>query len=426
MDLMDNVTHSLIGVVLGHLVIKAVPRRLDFQKSKKLILWTSILANNAPDIDVILPPVLGGGKLSRLLEHRGFTHTLLASPFLAALSLGVAWFLSAKPGPSRKQWFWLSALALSGVLLHLGADYCNDYGIHPFSPFQNRWLYGDFIFIIEPLIWFSILPLAFQESKNILLKGVVATLALGMIGILTLGEYVPHFVAAFAVLWFGMAAFWQWKVSDGKWLWVPSVSLLSVILTGFFSASQIVRGQLTQLIQAHQPDERIVQLVRTPAPADPLCWKALVVTEGPLDRYTVRAGSVSLYPKLVSAAGCQRGVEAVHTIPLLPVTLPTRTFSEAEISWSGEYQGKLSEISRLDREFCQFRALRKFARAPFWTTHEEGYFTAGDLRYDRSGRGGFSGVRFGAETENTPCPDFIPGWEAPVPLTGLNLGLNRQ
>jgi len=72
---MDNVTHSLIGVALGHVVLKAFERgkppgqektstgesEQSFVRSPRfraLVLWTSILSNNAPDSDVVFPWVM--------------------------------------------------------------------------------------------------------------------------------------------------------------------------------------------------------------------------------------------------------------------------------------------------------------------------------------------------------------------------------
>ena len=43
--------------------------------------------------------------------------------------------------------------ALLGTLLHLSMDALNSYGVHLFWPFENRWFYGDSVFIVEPLYW---------------------------------------------------------------------------------------------------------------------------------------------------------------------------------------------------------------------------------------------------------------------------------
>ncbi len=36
-----------------------------------------------------------------------------------------------------------AVMAVVGVLLHLGMDALNSYGVHPYWPLNNRWMYGD-------------------------------------------------------------------------------------------------------------------------------------------------------------------------------------------------------------------------------------------------------------------------------------------
>jgi inner membrane protein len=415
---MDNITHSLFGVALGSVALAVAPRARELPKHSSLVVWTAILANNAPDIDVFLPSLLKGGSLMGLLEHRGFTHTVLAAPFLSIVVVGVAWLFSLCPRLSWR-WFWgLFGLSILGVLMHLGADYCNDYGVHPFSPFNNKWFYGDFIFIVEPLIWFSILPLAFFGSKKWILKGLVIILYLAMTGVLLFGPYAPLYVSIGATVFAVIAWYLQKWVGPGKWAPVPTVVLLLAIYASFYSASQKVGAGITEILEANRPGEKIVQLARTPAPADPFCWKAVVVSEGPGDQYTIRSAAVSLLPRFINPSSCLHGMDWTHTVQLAPTSLPAGTAS-FEVTWQGEFRRELSELGRLDQEFCQFHLLRQFARAPFWSNDEEGWY-AGDFRYDRGTGHGFASVRFATSGHDTPCPGEFPpgfkGWDPPVAI----------
>src|SRR4029453_7993236 len=36
---------------------------------------------------------------------------------------------------------------------HLALDALNSYGVHPFYPADNRWYFGDAVFILEPWLW---------------------------------------------------------------------------------------------------------------------------------------------------------------------------------------------------------------------------------------------------------------------------------
>jgi hypothetical protein len=47
--------------------------------------------------------------------------------------------------------FWLLiAIALAS---HLALDALNSYGVHPFYPVDNKWYFGDAVFILEPWLW---------------------------------------------------------------------------------------------------------------------------------------------------------------------------------------------------------------------------------------------------------------------------------
>jgi inner membrane protein len=482
---MDNVTHSLIGVALGHVVLKAFERgrstdqertssqektstggsEQSFVRSPRfraLVLWTSILSNNAPDSDVVFPWVmktlhLGGNdpRITQLLQHRGFTHTVAAAPVLGFISLALAWVFSGasrskdKAGTEKfkqqmsRNGFWLKlwGLGMLGVLCHLGADFWNDYGIHPFWPLSNHWFYGDFIFIVEPLIWFSILPLAFFESKRRSLQGFVLFLFFLMIGLIFFGPYSSWFGGngmTVAVLgWAAFAWFWQWRVSKaptGKFSnFIPAVGLLSLVLLMFFVCSQTVGKGLTELMAKEAPAERIVQLARSPAPANPFCWRVLVASVGPGDRYTVRLASVSLlpeWPTLIDSTHCLEGTDRGHAAPLEKVTLPSAVSSQNGalangpltvtssvpgliISWHGEFSRPFHELVKTSDDFCRFEALRQFARAPFWA-FSDGEWIGGDLRYDRQAGKGFATLALGTPGDKSNCPKNLPGWDPPI------------
>jgi inner membrane protein len=421
---MDNVTHSLVGVVLGSAALRVAPRARELPKHSSLVVLTSILANNAPDIDVFLPRLLGGGSLMGLLEHRGFTHTVTLAPVLAVVAIGVAWILTLLPKLNWK-WFWgLFGLSFLGVLMHLAADYCNDYGVHPFSPFYNKWFYGDFIFIVEPLVWFAILPLAFFESQRKILKALVILLYAAMGGVLFFGPFAPFYVSIGASLWAILAWYLQKWVGRGSWAPGPAAALIALVLFGFHQSSQKVKADLSQIIAENRPGEQIIQLARTPAPSDPFCWKAVIVSEGPDDQYTIRSAAVSLLPRWIKSTSCLHGLDWTHTVHLEPTALPVRNgppqSASFEVTWQGEFRRELSELGRLDQEFCEFRLLRQFARAPFWASDDEAGWYAGDFRYDRGTSHGFSSVRFATSGDDTPCPGEFPpgvkGWDPPVPL----------
>jgi inner membrane protein len=142
---MDNLTHSLIGAVLGQAGLK---------RKTGLGMPTLIVAANIPDIDGACT-VLGTVSLAM---RRGITHGPIAMLLLPALLAGAmiafdrwqtrrgrrpADRLPVRPG-------WLLALAYIGCLSHPLFDWMNSYGIRLLEPFSSRWFYGDALFIIDP------------------------------------------------------------------------------------------------------------------------------------------------------------------------------------------------------------------------------------------------------------------------------------
>ena len=144
---MDNLTHSLVGAVMGRMGLKRLsPRAMP----------ALIIAANLPDIDSFVAGALGCQPIA---AHRGFTHGLgglLTMPFLA---LAIIWVWEklrpGKEGPLR-----LGGLLLAcflGVLSHPLLDLMNTYGTRVLEPFSNRWFYADTLFIIDPWIWLMLI-----------------------------------------------------------------------------------------------------------------------------------------------------------------------------------------------------------------------------------------------------------------------------
>ena len=259
-----------------------------------------------------------------------------------------------------------------------------------------------------------------------------------MTGLLFFGPYATWFgrsgVLVLPLGWEAFAWFWQWQVSKGEQgvdqrklkfaSFVPAVGLLSLVLVLFFVCSQMVRQGLSRLIENEVPAERIVQLARSPAPADPFCWRVLIATVGPVDRYTVRLASVSLLPELVEASRCLLGTDSGHAAPLEKVTFPNSTADSQsypvpqgmEVSWHGEFSRPFHELVQTSKDFCRFEALRHFARAPFWA-FSDGEWIGGDLRYDRQSGRSFATLALGQPDDKSACPKNLPEWDPPIPFS---------
>ncbi|WP_411291973.1 metal-dependent hydrolase [Sphingorhabdus sp.] len=150
---MDNLTHSLVGALLGQIGLK---------RKTGLAMPTLIIAANIPDIDAVAT-LLGGQE--HLALRRGITHGPIAM-FILPLLLWVImlWFdnWQAKRGKRPEKRLpvhkgWLLALAYIGCLSHPLFDWFNSYGIRLLEPFSSQWFYGDTLFIIDIWLWVALI-----------------------------------------------------------------------------------------------------------------------------------------------------------------------------------------------------------------------------------------------------------------------------
>jgi membrane-bound metal-dependent hydrolase YbcI (DUF457 family) len=168
---MDNVTHSLAGLLLAEGAIRLrsrVTRSEPSRQFRAVAAISSMIAANLPDADLLYSG-LGGNRLRYMLHHRGHSHTVLIALAGAVLVCGVAiriWRWREREGPTRADTRWLLGLLLVSTLSHLVLDWTNSYGVHPFWPVDNRWHYGDAVFIVEPWFWVLSVPTLIAASAR--------------------------------------------------------------------------------------------------------------------------------------------------------------------------------------------------------------------------------------------------------------------
>ncbi len=147
---MDNLTHSLVGAVLGQAGLK---------KKTGLAMPALIIGANIPDVDATCFLWLEG------MEHvgfrRGITHGPPAMILLPLVLAGALWWFDRWQTKRGKRpegrlpvhFRWLYALSLLGCLTHPAMDWLNVYGVRFLEPFSSVWSYGDTLFIIDVWLW---------------------------------------------------------------------------------------------------------------------------------------------------------------------------------------------------------------------------------------------------------------------------------
>ena len=150
---MEPITHFLTGACLG---------RAGLNRKTALATVTLTLAAELPDIDMLW---YFKGSTVGFAHHRGFTHTFLGIPFMAALTLAFVWagrwiFLKLRQGRPLSslfprppvRWWLLYIYACFALLTHILLDFTNSYGVRPFAPFNSHWYEWSIVFIVEPVI----------------------------------------------------------------------------------------------------------------------------------------------------------------------------------------------------------------------------------------------------------------------------------
>jgi inner membrane protein len=286
---LDNLTHSFIGLAAA---------KAGLEKLSPGTTTLCILAANAPDADIV---AVLGGRWSYLHHHRGITHSIVGTLALA-LALPLAFYLgdwllarlrnrrrSIKPGGLM-----LASLLVSAT--HPLMDWTNNYGVRFLLPWNPRWFYGDFVFIIDPFLWLMLGGSAFLlTSKTKIQSAVWLVIAAFTSFVVLFGPAsrggLPNptplrilWIVALAVLVVlfrqGVGKRWGAKMSLTA-LGVAGVYLVSLFLVHAIALRQ-TRYEASNI--ANENAERPIKLAAMPTLANPFHWLAVMET----DRATYR------------------------------------------------------------------------------------------------------------------------------------------
>lgn len=416
---MDNLTHAVVGLGVGALIersLRAEPEAAAGKTRQRMLLTIGGLASNFPDLDLVLTELLPS-PLGYLLHHRGHTHTLLAAVGEAALLLALVWLL----WPNARRLLGASSAArrgavmaaCAGLLLHLGMDSLNVYGTHPFWPFDGRWIYGDLVFIVEPVFWIAFgVPLAAMVPRAALRRALLGLL-FGAPVLFTIGGYLQ---AGSLVLLLALAGVLAW-IERARWRRGAegggrdegalarardrftlgaglAASLLFVLVqAGALHAARAIVG--ADLARA-DPGERLLDVALSAYPSNPLCWSVATVA---IDRsgqgVHERRGLLSIAPGLSQVAACPAPIAGKAPA------------GSRQLAWTDELRQDLASLRRDDRANCHLHAWMRFARVPALVDG-----SATDLRWSPPGTRNFTTLDY-AQAAGTPCPRPVPGWGMP-------------
>jgi inner membrane protein len=411
---MDNLTHSVVGLGVGALIDRSLPAEPDQDRGRvrsRMLLIIGCLASNFPDLDLVLTPLLDA-PLGYLLHHRGHTHTLVAAFAEAALLLALVWLL----WPAARRLLHHSAAARrgallaagAGLMLHLGMDGLNVYGVHPFWPFDPNWYYGDLVFIVEPVFWIGFgVPLAALVRRPALRRLWLAVIALVPLGAALLGFLQWGSLAGLLAL--GLLLAWIQRRNDEHHGESRSQRGRIALTAGLAASLAFVGLQAIALHQARSivaaelrridAGERLLDTALSAYPANPLCWSFVTVArtgEGDAGTVHLRRGMLSIAPALTPVSHCPTRIAG-----------PALEDAPPRIAWQLEDRQPIAALRALATNDCRVNVWMRFSRAP---SLADGVAT--DLRWGEPGSRNFSTMDYGQDA-GKPCPHPVPDWGYP-------------
>ena len=367
-------------------------------KSRRpLFVGAGVIAANLPDIDLAYS-AMTPAPLGYLLHHRGHTHTivgLVALLLLLVLAYRLLPPVRAMRGGERVRLWLLMAIALAS---HLAMDALNSYGVHPFYPVDNRWYYGDAVFIFEPALWIVLGVAVAWNARSGASKLAAAVPVLILLVTIATMDVVPRESAAILGVAGVLLTWLERSMSPRRRAGLALAATLLLIVT-LVAASRGARAGVVRALQPHVRG-RLVDVVLTPNPASPFCWGVigieLVEARG---EYVLWRGAFSLAPALKAPTAC-----VSYRFAGLG---ETRQLAGDLVLATGIHQS-LSRLDDLARRDCWVRAWLRFGRAPVITG--QAIF---DLRFADRRAQEFTRMRLVRERGEVTCPSFVPTWEMP-------------
>ncbi|MDB5729942.1 MAG: metal-dependent hydrolase [Noviherbaspirillum sp.] len=313
---MDNLSHSVAGLAAGEIIHRILPEEPDTKRRdlrRRLLLISTWLASNFPDLDIVLTPLLPA-PLGYLLHHRGHTHTLLYALPQALLLWAMLWMC----WPAARRLVQQDKAARYGLMLALGVgfglhllmDYLNSYGIHPFHPYDSRWFFGDMVFILEPVFWIAAgIPLAMTIGSR-WLKGGLAALLVGLPLFFTVKGFLLWTSFGFLAVLALMLGLIQRRAGARG---IAGLLLGALAGAGFVAVQGVATHQATLALAANlkskDAQSRFLDGAMTPFPSNPLCWSFVSIESNEnAGTYRMRRGLLSLAPQILPVAACPAGL----------------------------------------------------------------------------------------------------------------------
>lgn len=281
---MDNLTHSLVGLTAA---------KAGLEKLSPGATALCLLAANAPDADIVVLPF--GDRWTFLQHHRGITHAIVGVVALALLLplifyvVDLLWSRYRKRRPSVN----LKGLMLASFIVsatHPLLDWTNNYGIRFLLPWNERWFYGDLVFIVDPFMWLVLGGASFllsaKTTSGKFIWGLVAAVLTFLIVASERSNNLPN-PRLIALLWIiALVTLIVLFVKGAGERWGSKIALVAfAVVLGYWSllafahSRAVARGSEQAARMASANGETVARLAAMPRLADPFRWDCVFETD---------------------------------------------------------------------------------------------------------------------------------------------------
>jgi inner membrane protein len=290
---MENLTHALSGILLA---------RAGLDRWTPRATAISVVAANLPDIDIIT----AGSAINYLIYHRHLTHSLAATPLMAALAVllveGVCRLRSRTSEPLR--WGPAFGVALLATLSHHALDMTNAYGMRLWLPFDDSWSGWDVLFVVDPWVW------------GILLAAILTPVALRFV--------MQGDAARSRMAWAGLG-----------------------VLVAYIGVRAVLHDRAIQTIAALTNELEVRRVAAFPLPLEFFRWSGLAETDSDFRAFTIdtranqAVGPTGRFPK----AGDSEVLREARATPLAREYLRFAQYAHVEVIPRGDgYEARFSDF----------------------------------------------------------------------------------
>lgn len=265
---MDPIAHTLVGATLAEVGLKKVSRYATA---------TLIIGANLPDIDVVAN---FWGSDTALLFRRGWSHGILALVLLPILLTGAVWLwhrwrgrFNSEAPPLRLGV--ILALSYIATLSHPFLDWLNTYGVRLLMPFDERWFYGDTLFIIDPWLWL-LTAAAVVMARSGTRRAIGGWLLLAALtsAVVLLTELTPLAVKIGWCLGIAVIVLLRWRTELAKLSFTFARFSFGILVVYICAAYGLARMAETAVAAAYPGAE---QTQANPSPGNPAAHRVVLV-----------------------------------------------------------------------------------------------------------------------------------------------------